>query len=55
MKMDFKRCTSSHALAHSLAGLGLGLILINYFPSLNNLMYGVVVLVVAVVWDLMAK
>lgn len=55
MKIDFKRCFTSHALSHSLAGLGIGLILVNYFPSLNNLMYGVVVLVVAIVWDSMAK
>ncbi len=55
MKIDFKRCTSPHALSHSLAGLGIGLILVNYVPSLNNLMYGVIILVVAVVWDAMAK
>ncbi len=55
MKMDFKRCLTPHALAHGLSGLGVGLILVNYFPSLNNLWYGVAVLVVGIVWDMMSK
>lgn len=55
MKMDFKRCFTSHSLAHWLGGIGLGLILVNLFPSLNNVTYGVGVVVVALVWDMMGK
>lgn len=53
--MNFKRCFTSHALSHSLFGLGLGLAVANLVPSLDNLLYGVVVMVVAIVWDAMAK
>lgn len=55
MKINFKRCFIGHSLAHSLTGLGVGLIVINYVPSLNNLWYGVAALVVGIVWDAMAK
>ena len=53
--VNFKRCFTSHALSHSLFGLGLGLALVNLVPSLNSLLYGVIVMVVAVVWDAVAK
>ena len=55
MKMDFKRCFKGHSLAHWLGGIGLGLILVNYVPSLNNLLYGVALVVVSILWDGMSK
>lgn len=55
MKMDWKKCTAPHALAHSLSGFGVALILVNYVPSLNMLWLGVAVLVVGVAWDMMSK
>jgi len=53
--MDLKRCFTPHALAHSLLGIGVGLVLVSLVPSLNNLLYGVAVVVVALVWDMMQK
>ncbi len=46
-----------HALMHSLAGLGVGLILVSLIPALvaNAMMLGLVVLVVAVVGDFMVN
>lgn len=57
MDKKFKECMKPHALMHSLAGLGFGLILVNFIPTLvdNALMLGVVVLVVAVVGDFMVN
>lgn len=40
---------------HSLFGLGLGFILAAFVPGLANLWVGVVLCVVAVVWDMMRK
>ncbi|HZQ29994.1 MAG TPA: hypothetical protein VFA93_02870 [Patescibacteria group bacterium] len=53
--MNYKRCFTGHALAHSLSGLGVGIILIQYVPSLNTLMVGVAALVIGIVWDMMSK
>ncbi|MDO8487078.1 MAG: hypothetical protein Q7S45_02195 [Candidatus Curtissbacteria bacterium] len=52
-----KACTQPHALLHSLTGIGLGLILVALVPSLvaNALMFGVVVVVVGVVGEMMVK
>ncbi|HSX19408.1 MAG TPA: hypothetical protein VLE91_04765 [Candidatus Saccharimonadales bacterium] len=46
-----------HALAHSVAGLGVGFILVHFVPTLvpNALMIGVVVLVAGIVFDLMVN
>jgi len=55
MKMDMKKCFTGHSLAHNLLGVGLGLILVSLVPSLNNLLYGVVVVVVALAWDMLGK
>jgi len=53
MKLDLKRCFTSHALLHNLLGLGVGLILVALVPSLvsNALMVGILAVVVAVVLD----
>ncbi len=50
-----KRCLTGHALAHSLTGLGVGIILIQFVPSLNSLLIGVAALVVGIAWDMMSK
>lgn len=52
MNMDLKRCFTTHALLHTLFGIGLGLILVVLIPGLGgNLVLGVVVVVVALVLD----
>lgn len=53
MKMDLKRCFTTHALLHNLFGIGLGLILVGLVPTLaaNGLVWGIVVVVVALVAD----
>lgn len=57
MDKKFKECMKPHALLHALAGIGIGLILVNLIPTLvdNALMLGVVVLAVAVVADFMVN
>lgn len=51
MKLDFKRCFTPHALLHNLFGIGLGLILVSFMPSLGTMMTGIVVVAVALVLD----
>ena len=48
MEAKIKACTSPHALAHSLAGAGVGLILAALVPSLATVTIGIIVLVVAI-------
>lgn len=57
MNMDkmMKECFAPHTLMHSAFGLGLGIILVNLVPALNNLLIGVVVVVVALGVDMMRK
>ena len=55
MNKKMKECFTPHATMHSLIGLGLGITLVSIFPSLNSLLLGVVIIVVAVVWDTMRK
>jgi hypothetical protein len=57
MDKKMKECMKPHALMHSLAGLGVGLILVNFIPALvaNALMLGLIVLVAAVVGDFMVN
>lgn len=50
-----KECFQPHALMHSLIGLGLGLFLVNIFPSLNIMWLGPALIVVALVMDMMRK
>ncbi len=50
-----KECTKPHALVHSLAGLGVGLIVAALAPNLATVMYGIIVVVVAVVLDYMVQ
>lgn len=53
MKMDLKRCFTTHALLHNLLGIGIGFVLVALVPALvaNALVLGVVVIVVALVAD----
>ncbi|MDP2632986.1 MAG: hypothetical protein Q8P25_04680 [Candidatus Curtissbacteria bacterium] len=53
MKLDFKRCMTPHVLLHNLFGIGIGLILVAFVPSLgaNAIMFGIVVVVAAFVLD----
>lgn len=59
--MDFdkmmKECMKPHALAHSLTGAGVGLLLVAFLPVLaqNVLMAGIVVLVAGIVFDFLAQ
>lgn len=55
MDKKMKACFTQHAISHSLIGLGIGLILVNFVPALNNVVIGVVVVVVGVGLDMMRK
>jgi len=51
MEAKIKACTNPHALAHSLAGAGIGLILAALVTGLANVTIGIIVLVAAIVID----
>lgn len=55
MNANIKECFTPHVLMHSLFGLGLGLLLVSFMPSLANLWLGVGLMVVATVLDMMRK
>lgn len=55
MTGKMKGCFTGHVLTHSVVGLGLGLLLASLMPSLANLWIGLVLIVVAVVYDKMGK
>lgn len=55
MDKMMKECMKPHALVHSLAGLGVGLIVAALAPSFATVMYGIIVIVVAVVLDFMVQ
>ena len=48
-------CMKPHPLLHSLMGIGLGLVLVSLFPNLvsNALTWGVVLIIVAFVLEMM--
>jgi hypothetical protein len=52
-----KECTKPHALAHSVSGAGIALLVLYFVPSLAvyTLALGVGLLVVGVVWDFLAQ
>lgn len=52
-----KECTKPHALAHSVSGAGIGLLVLYFVPSLVSylLVLGLVLLVGGVVWDFMSN
>ncbi len=55
MDKKMKECFTPHAMMHSLVGLGLGILAVNFFPALNSVMIGLVVVVVGIVLDYMRK
>lgn len=55
MDKKMKECMQPHALMHSLAGLGVGLLLATLVPALQMVWLGVVIVVVAVAMDMMRK
>ena len=55
MEKMMKECMTPHVWMHAAFGLGLGIILINLVPALNNLLIGVVIVVAALVLDMMRK
>ncbi|HSX40112.1 MAG TPA: hypothetical protein VLF68_00715 [Candidatus Saccharimonadales bacterium] len=50
-----KSCFTGHVIMHSLFGLGLGIFLTALIPSLSMLWLGLVLMVVAIVFDMMRK
>lgn len=52
-----KECMKPHALAHSVSGAGVALIVVSFWPTLaeNAMMAGVIVLVVGVLFDFWAQ
>lgn len=50
-----KDCFKTHPLLHSLMGIGLGLVLVSLFPTLvsNALTWGIVLIIVAFVLEMM--
>lgn len=55
MNSKMKSCFTPHVMMHSLFGLGLGLLVAAWWPSLASVTVGVVVMVVAVALDYMRK
>lgn len=55
MDAKMKECFTPHVLMHSLFGLGLGIIVVSLWPSLGIWWYGLVLIVVATVLDMMRK
>ncbi len=50
-----KECFSGHAVMHGLFGLGLGVLLTTLITSLQNIWIGIVLMVIAVLFDMMRK
>jgi hypothetical protein len=57
MNAMMKECSKPHALAHSVSGAGVALLVLYFVPSLLSylLVLGLVLLVGGVVWDYMAN
>ena len=54
MAAKWKECTKPHALAHSVTGLGLGLLLAGLITGLTGqtgVVLGIIAIVVGVLWD----
>ncbi len=52
-----KECTRPHALAHSVGGAGIALLVLYFVPALTSymLVLGLVLLVGGVVWDFVSN
>lgn len=55
MSKKMKECFTPHSVMHSLIGLGLGITLVSLIPSLGMLWIGVLIIIVAMVWDMSRK
>jgi len=55
MKFDTKHCFTPHIIYHSIAGLGVGLILTALVPWFSNVLVGVVLIIAAIVLDATRK
>lgn len=57
MDKMLKECTKPHALAHSVSGAGVILILAALIPAIaaNALVLGVIILVAGIAWDMMVN
>lgn len=55
MNAKLKECFTPHAIMHNLFGLGIGIVLVNIVPALNNLWIGAVLIVIALAVDSMRK
>lgn len=54
MDKKFKECMKPHYIAHSISGLGVGLILVGIFPALSGataLVLGVIAFVAGAAYD----
>ena len=53
MDKKFKECMKPHYIAHSISGLGIGLILVGVMPSIAGaaLVLGIIALVVGIIYD----
>jgi hypothetical protein len=54
---DFRECLKPHLLLHSVAGIGLGLLLVGLVPDLaaKGLMLGIILLVVGMGGEFLTK
>lgn len=55
MDKKMKECMKPHALAHSVSGLGVGLILVGLISALTGqtaLVLGVIALIGGIIWDM---
>ncbi len=54
MNKKMQECFTPHAMMHSLFGLGLGILLAGLF-GITNVWLGLILMIVAIVWDYMRK
>ncbi len=55
---NMKECLKPHALAHSLSGFSIALILVYFVQSLastTGLWLGIILLVIAIIWEMIMK
>lgn len=55
MSRKMKECFTPHVMMHSLVGLGIGITLVSLFPGLGMLWLGILIIIVAVVFDMMRR
>lgn len=57
MNKMMKECMKGHALAHSVTGAGVALLVVHFVPSLTQylLVLGLVLLVGGIAWDYMTN